>query len=153
MKERPILFSEGMIKAILEGRKTQTRRVMKPQPEEGTLYGPEWYNPEMEDKDGELYPGPEIFGVYTEEWGLKFPYGAPGDRLWVREAFREMKAGYDYKADYPDRINFKWQSPIYMPRSASRITLEITRVRAEHIQDITLEDCLAEGVPQWAKPA
>lgn len=91
MNEHPILFSTKMIRAILDGRKTQTRRVLKIQPFEeiSRLHGPEMYEPAVEDKDGELQPGPAIFGVYDEwgEFGLKCPYGKPGDHLWVRESF------------------------------------------------------------------
>jgi len=85
MKERPILFSGEMVRAILEGRKTQTRRVIKPQPPEGTekLIGPEMYEPGLE-KNEELVAGPPIFGVYDEwgEWGARCPYGIPGDSEW-----------------------------------------------------------------------
>ena len=89
MKERPILFSAPMVRAILEGRKTQTRRVIKPQPWEeysAESIKCEHYAPCIVDKYGEMDAGPEIFGAYSTdgEWGVRCPYGHPGDRLWVR---------------------------------------------------------------------
>ena len=85
MKERPILFSSSMVRAILNGSKSQTRRVIKPQPDESIQVG--HYHPALVDKDGEQYPGDEVFGAYTEdgEYAWKCPYGQVGDRLWVRE--------------------------------------------------------------------
>ena len=90
MKERPIIFSAESVKQILAGMKTQTRRVIKPQldgwePEKQ----PEWAESCAVDKDGMLVPGKEVFGVYSEdgECSRVCPYGAPGDRHWVREAF------------------------------------------------------------------
>src|SRR5687767_12087149 len=88
MKEHPIPFSGPMARAILEGRKTVTRRVVKPQPPDGVgrIYVGR-YEPAIVDRHGELQPGPGIFGAYDEdgEWGARCPYGEPGDRLWVRE--------------------------------------------------------------------
>lgn len=94
MKERPILFSAPMVNAILSGTKTQTRRVIKPQPlqSDGEIYsghinGPELYEPAGYNKHGKMIPMPEIYGIYDDdgEWGIKFPYGKVGDQLWVRE--------------------------------------------------------------------
>jgi hypothetical protein len=96
MKEHGILFSKPMVLALLSGTKTQTRRIVKPQPMEsdgqtygGKIFGPEMYEPAAYDKHGEMVPGPEIFGIYTEDgdWGVKCPYGQPSYRLWVRETF------------------------------------------------------------------
>src|SRR5690606_10866423 len=91
---KPILFSGPMVPALLDGRKTQTRRVLKPQPPKdelgyeviGTVRGPEWYHPAVVGKDGELEPGKQVWGVYDDwgEWGARVPY-MPGDLLWVRE--------------------------------------------------------------------
>jgi hypothetical protein len=101
MKERGMLFSKPMVLALLDGSKTQTRRVVKPQPTEedgqiygGTIFGPEMYEPATIDKHGDMIPGPEIFGIYTEDgdWGVKCPYGKPGDRIWVRENFQPIYA-------------------------------------------------------------
>lgn len=91
MKERPILFSAPMVRSRLAGTKTQTRRPVKPQPPQDVgaiLSG--LYHPTVVDRHGEEQPGPETFGAYSEDgrWASRCPYGQPGDRLWVREAFR-----------------------------------------------------------------
>jgi hypothetical protein len=155
MKEHPILFSAPMVRAILEGRKTQTRRVIKPQPERdcGEIYGPETYSPLVVDKNGEELPGPDIFGIYTEDWGLKFPYGQPGDHLWVKETYKLAGSMY-YRADgepsredlelYP---NWKWKPSIFMPRVFSRILLEIKAVEVQRLDQITIDDINGEGCP------
>ena len=91
LKERPVLFKGDMVRAILEGRKTETRRIVKPQPPEdvGKIYGPEEYVPAKYDRYGDMYPGKPIFGIYDEDgdYGVKCPYGQVGDRLWVRETW------------------------------------------------------------------
>ena len=126
MKERPILFSGPMVRAILDGRKTMTRRVVKPQ----SL----------------------IISGHPPRSIRQCPYGAPGDRLWVRETFAHLThndtgegEGYIYRADGWDD-DVKWKPSIFMPRWASRITLEITDVRVERLQDITNGDAITEGV-------
>jgi hypothetical protein len=159
MNEKPILFSGPMIRAILEGRKTQTRRVVKPQPPEGyKIYGPEVYEPAVSDKYGNLVPGKPVYGIYnSDDWGVKCPYGRPGDQLWVRETFRWFDAliesdmdgvysGWMYKANIPDAEEFTWKPSIHMPRHASRIHLEIIDIHLERLQYITDQDCEAEGV-------
>lgn len=80
----------AMVRAGLAGTKTQTRRVVKPQPHDCGKISVGMYAPTAVDRHGEEYPGPEIFGAYDDwgEWGTRFPYGQPGDRLYVREAFR-----------------------------------------------------------------
>ncbi len=112
MKEHPIIFNAEMVKAILEGRKTQTRRVIKPQPSV-TSSGNDFF----------------IKLGYKE----KCPYGQVGDRLWVKESFRPSE-------------DIKWKSPRFMPRQSSRITLEITDVRVERLQEISIKDMIAEGL-------
>ncbi len=108
-KEKPIIFSTEMVCAILGGRKTQTRRVIKPQPppDTDTICGPEMYEPAVIDKNGELIPGKPIYGIYDKwgEWGTTCPY-QPGNILWVKETWRigawneNMPAiAVDYKAD------------------------------------------------------
>jgi len=150
MKERPIIFNSEMVKAILDGRKTETRRPVKidsPTLEFDTC-NPPW--PTCADKYGE-------FGR------VPCPWGKPGDRIWVRETWAEKvqnigvedidfelhceKFGrYFYKADdCKIFFNIKWKPSIHMPRWASRITLEITDVRVERVQEISDEDAEKEG--------
>lgn len=127
MKERPIIFSGPMVRAILEGRKTQTRRVVK----DDTMLA--WLN-----CDNVVKP------INDHVAHLGCPYGQPGDRLWVRETFCPDYDPPIYKAD-EDQAKIAWKPSIHMPRWASRITLEITAVRVERLQDISDADALAEG--------
>lgn len=143
MKERPILFSAPMVRAILEGQKTMTRRAIKQQ-------RPEW-----------------ALVVGTKEPILSCPHGKVGDRLWVRETWtfdnKEYlktykdepwrgtpdpgRAGVYYRASERNPDSFPlWLPSIHMPRWASRILLEITEVRVERLQDISEEDALDEGI-------
>ncbi len=160
MKERPIPFSGKMVGAILEGRKTQTRRVIKPQPTLNFHYHG-WY---MKDAYEWTTCHPlEVRHPKSQRQVVRCPYGVPGDRLWVREKIDGVM-GCDavYCADYarlvdahPNgwdvwrdgrRLPLKTISPIHMPRWASRITLELTNVRVQRVQDISEEDAKAEGV-------
>ncbi|EGJ50277.1 hypothetical protein [Desulfocurvibacter africanus] len=174
MAERPILFSGPMVRALLEGRKTMTRRVIKPQPimEGVKSFGESWAWSEI-DKGG--------FSGVTEqqmraEYGLSqsCPYGQPGDRLWVRETHCIHNAHGQHRDDgkrwgpwgglpttvSPDgtqiayyREGFdrcdpsRWRPSIHMPRWACRIVLEVVSVRVERLQDISEEDARAEGCP------
>jgi hypothetical protein len=155
MSERPILFSAPMVRAILDGRKQQTRRVVKPQDSVET----------HEDKSGVI----DVIHLHSPrcpgycDYACKFPcpYGAAGDRLWVRETWSKAKScnAHDlfYRADgdrqygkqhalsYVERED-RWRPSIHMPRWASRITLELTGVRVERLQDISDDDAKAEGV-------
>ncbi len=159
-RERPLLFSAPMVRAILEGRKTQTRRVVKPQPEYksvGAAFA-SWVF-----KGGLLYPNAR------EEVLALCPYGQPGDQLWVRETTiitpKHWNDGADYThidsdgdkrivkylATSPNReaaddYKLKATPSIFMPRWASRITLDLTVVRVERLNKISDADCLAEGV-------
>jgi hypothetical protein len=192
MKERPIIMGAESVRAILEGRKTQTRRVIKPQPRWGSdVVG-------VKIIDGVVFPinsfpsqcGCPIYlsGIKEYIYGTKQPYGVIGDRLCVKETWgvvshtfdenenicdwkpnrpakqiRELKFGtgyYDghviYKADGGFEWNagddcsietkIAWKSPLFMPRCASRILLEITDIRVERVQDVSEEDAIAEGV-------
>lgn len=172
MKERPILFSGPMVCAILEGRKTVTRRIAKPvrHPDLGNIYTP-----------GALVLEREPQHVIDRAC----PYGQPGDRLWVRETWTDVNLcgapALAYRADedirdlmeepgflddrgafkyddprvkpypfacwYADLDQARWRPSIHMPRWASRILLEITAVRVEHLQDISEEQARAEGYP------
>ncbi len=162
MKEHPINFTADEVRAYLEGRKTQARRVIKPQPE----FANGWW----------VYKSPKPFGnPVCSEFTTNFakiladhlnlapcPYGQPGDsRLWVRETWRQLyepvmghkhdREYIAYKADgwQPGDLNDSydgcWRPSIHMPRWASRITLEVVNIRVERVQDISEEDAKAEG--------
>lgn len=150
MRERPLLMSGPMVRAILDGRKSVTRRVVKPQPPEdyGTIEVGR-FHPTGWTRDGEEYPCAETFGAYTldGECSWRCPYGEPGDRLWVRETWAGEESCV-YRADSPndDRSNIvRWRPSIHMPRWASRISLEVIEVRVERLQEITEEEAAAEG--------
>lgn len=177
MKERPILFSAPMVRAILEGRKTQTRRLVKrelkhPGWTDYHLFGPSNNNPDATYKIIEC--GPDYPDDSDDQ--VKCPYAdRPGDRLWVRETWQhsnfpfgpyDQDANVFYRADYfndphgpdgeksPEGKYRHWNPSIHMPRSASRINLQITGVRVERLQDISYEDAVAEGMydPTTAAP-
>ncbi|EOZ4785952.1 hypothetical protein ACQRMJ_000863 [Pseudomonas aeruginosa] len=150
-RERPILFNDQMVRAILEGRKTVTRRVVKPKPDFlGSMVDP---NTPFKTLDAGLHAR------------ITCPYGEPGDRLWVRETWGLQVRSYGggagefivYRATNPDAIYcrssegreypVKWKPSIHMRRHSSRILLEITAVRVERLQDISEEQARAEGYP------
>lgn len=168
MKERPILFSAPMVRAILAGTKSQTRRIVKPQPASDYT---DVFQPDFE------APRPVAFWAragepLTGDFSAACPYGQPGDRLWVRETCRseercdDLLDGVRYLADnawtpidnnkaaadgWVTLYHYRGQRgatvpPIHMPRWASRITLEITGVRVERVQEISEADAKAEGV-------
>ena len=155
MTERPIPFKGEMVRAILDGRKTQTRRVMKVQPWPDSLVTVEHYHPTVINRHGDMQPGKEIFGAHWDdgEFGLRCPYGPPGDTLWVRETWAPLPGCVVlnvafYRADTiatPEDV--RWRPSIRMPRWASRITLRITDIRVERLQSVSHEDCEAEGCP------
>lgn len=171
VKERPILFSGEMVKAILDGRKTQTRRVMKQQPEgkvSSVAVGM------TDDGSGDCYGigSKAVYGALFRyepggDWLAKCPYGRPGDRLTVKEGLRgvvDVRIDPDekmpiaaYSADGSHiwtknkfRVPWRWKKStlpsMFMPLSLSRITLEITEVRVQRLQDISKPDCIAEGM-------
>lgn len=136
---RPILFSTEMVQAILDGRKTQTRRIVKEpfQTWMQTTTNPEWWN-----------------GIETQ-----CKHGQIGDILWVRETWQYVEfgcepeeCGYVYKAsengrDWQDNDKeWKWKPSIFMPREACRIELRITNIKVERLQSISEEDAICEGV-------
>ena len=188
-KERPIIFSGDMVRAIIDGRKTQTRRIVKSDvavfledivdrecapvftrdrrasvQDDGAIARPERYSGVICCVRPEIPDMPTIIGMC--------PYGQPGDRLWVRESFCEAFSNYEeggeqttvyYRADGQEvvvddgdgyaetnkdgTLKSPWKPSIHMPRWASRITLEITDIRVERLQDISEEDAQAEGAP------
>ena len=157
IKERPILFSGAMVRAILDGRKTVTRRVVKPQPAN------DWRFTGGYGRITSKHPHKDKFGVFirrgehtdfTEVDIIPCPYGQPGDHLWVRETcfINGPSKGSEviYKADplpnwEGEETDIRWRPSIHMPRWASRIQLEITSVRVERLQDISEEQAKAEG--------
>lgn len=152
MKERPILFSAPMVRAILENSKTQTRRIMQPQPDYLAETKGSLFHPAQVDRHGEMYPGEEVFGVYSDDEHWPCPYGRPGDRLWGRETWKPAHSdgsGTFYRATCEDATITGWRPSIHMHRFRSRISLEVVSVRAERLQDISEADAKAEGVSSW----
>jgi hypothetical protein len=149
--ERPILFSAPMVRAILDGTKTQTRRVVTVPWHKSTRALP--YEPYWVDDDGELLFCDE-YGDYHTATRCMAPYGHPGDRLWVREThapayFDDGRPGFraDWTGAAADVVpEPKWKPSIFMRRHDSRITLDVTSVRIERLHKITAEDARAEGV-------
>lgn len=139
MKERPILFSASMVQAILSGRKTQTRRIIKPRNNNSIFVG--W--------DDEF-----VLDAENKEWVLsECPYGNPGDRLWVRETWaKQLDGKFIYRADCQEweKADYTatgvWRPSIHMHRAACRLLLQITDIRVERLQDISEEDAKEEGV-------
>ena len=176
-RERPIIFSGPMVCAILDGRKTQTRRIapvrdinFKSIGDDVLTWGVHFAKPVkgvLSSYSGGTFSEHRARSIIAAQW---CQYGAPGDRLWVRETWGDCSPGADalvgtkwdkpwYRADadtygllghdgegavYVEDV--KWRPSIHMPRSASRITLEVTAVRIERLNDISEADALAEGV-------
>ncbi len=159
MRERPILFSAPMVRALLAGTKTQTRRVVKgidPANLDSTMTKAQW---RQVNRDRPVSFGPTYF----------CPYGQPGDRLWVRESFMDLRGTgvehfdgdarrqrYAFAADSPPGsyadetrkdYGLKWKPSIHMPRAACRLVLEIIGVRVERLNEISEADARAEGCP------
>jgi len=143
-RERGILFSAKMVRALLERKKTQTRRIVKPQPIN------DWLGYMMLEPGLATLCGPDYPDAETDE--VRCPFGAPGDRLWVRETWdappgSNARSEVSYRADFDrDPAGARWTPAIHMPRWASRILLEITEVRVERVRDISADDAIAEGI-------
>lgn len=142
--EHPIIFSAPMVRAILEGKKTQTRRIINP-------FGDEFVQELLDGKNN-------VFTLSNVNKRLKCPYGKLNDRLWVRETWQTLEelngirprdipndSDIQYPATYDGGCSKKRPS-LYMPRWASRITLEITGIRCERLQDVSDNDAVAEGI-------
>ena len=171
MRERPILFSAPMVRSILEGRKTQTRRIVRPQP----YFAPMREHWQWDGAHGHAsWSGDRPQAAALLGLREHCPYGRPGDRLWVRETWAPAHPDYHTEAEglrlgdrpvHPDgrwcwyratdgevesgddEDNLvRWRPSIHMPRWASRITLEVTGVRVERLQEISDEDARAEGI-------
>lgn len=140
VRERPIIMTGESVRAILDGTKTQTRRVITQRVRESgqTLTTtPGWYG------DGRSYSADDVL-----EYFGPCPYGQPGDRLWVRETWKWPHDGIVYRADLPwgeSSYEKGWRSPIHMSRCMSRLTLELTEVRVQRVQEISEGDAKAEG--------
>lgn len=174
-KSRPIIFNAEMIRAILDGRKTQTRRVINPRSKNDFIYEPDnIYSYSIRDRHA-------LWNSFKtlEELVEKFcPYGIPGDFLWVRESIQKRDIslsntpiyGATYLADYTPVMgagdqgrtflgraitDWKWKRDIlpsiFMPRWASRISLRIVEIRVERVQELNREDFIAEGMPQYTR--
>ena len=163
---KQVLFKTEMVQAILDGRKTQTRRIIKPQPEitnNWYSWNGHWPNSEH----GAC--GCNVLDGFSDAMAWRAPFGKVGDHLWVRETWGVIRAFDDlspsiihhdtivgYKTDPTDKwyqTGFsgdagKWRSSIHMPRWASRITLKITSIKIQYVQEITTADAKAEGVKE-----
>lgn len=147
--DRPILFSTPMVKAIIDGKKTQTRRVIKNQ----GLYGAPKSFKAYPYKDDETLK--DKFGFQSDDGEWVCPFGKPGDLLWVRETFKEYddwhivyKAEDELNQEYP---NMPWKPSIFMPKKYARIWLKITDIRVERVHDISEKDAIAEGIENSTK--
>jgi hypothetical protein len=143
MKPSPILMTGVNVRAILEGRKTQTRRIIK---------GDVW-----KEGSGLFWTGDKFTYELSAPNGTDVcPFGRAGDELYVKETFKPnpyVSCEYIYRATEkePDRYPGPWKPSIFMPRAASRITLVIQSVRVERLQDISEEDTIAEGIEKSSK--
>lgn len=153
-QEKPIIFSTEMVQAILDGRKTETRRVINPQPEEKM-------KEDWPDFDGEIYQldlktpdGQKLFGFCTapkmkegELFGsMKSRYGNPGDLLYVRETFGRVKEEIIFKTSVRAQDVDRWKPSIHMKKIHSRIWLRVKEVSVERVQDINYEGIVREGI-------
>lgn len=136
MNEKPILFNTEMVRAILDGRKTQTRRPIKHLPLEEPYATVDENGLWISDENGDWYRAEAFFPLKS------------GDILWVREAWNkcECSENYCYRANFNFDTLFKWKPSIHMPKEAARLFLIVKDVHAERLQDITLEDCHKEGI-------
>jgi len=178
-KEHPIIFNGWSIRRMLAGKKTQTRRIMKPQPPHNQVHGPKLYTPAKDGPNGKIVPGEQIYGVYGPhgEWDRRCPYGPPGDVLWARESFRlPADADDESPSEYVEsweqarsaRITthycadsdtndpgIKWgrkRPSIHMPRELCRLRLRVEDIRVERVQEISADEAHAEGIKPLQQP-
>ncbi len=168
MKERPILFSGPMVRAILDGRKTVTRRVVKPQPPSDCQVWAGWILDSTSGDDvGKASWHDQVGPLAYKTHRVRCPYGQLGDHLWVREAWSYYRP---FASDRTNKILYRadldncgqcpvqldndvvlvdprdgWKPSIHMPRWASRISLEVTEIRVQRLQDITEDEAIREG--------
>lgn len=153
MSVKPILFNTEMVRAILDGRKSCTRRIIKPQPDKKHIHLLGYVN----GSTGRKNIGSFGFGANEHGGAIQYvkpPY-QPGDILYVRETWFKGLKRYMYRADYTDaekyykngkEVAIRWHPSIHMPKEAARIWLKVTDVRVERLQDITEDGCIAEGI-------
>ena len=167
MQEHPLLMQGPLVRATLAGLKTQTRRPIKPRPDDDIVdveydaIADLWLGNTHEDND---------LG-YTSSWAARCPLGKAGDRLWVRETWQHYQNSGQRAADFPEHQKFaancfyradesnprtkplsgKWRPSLLMPRWACRLVLPLVSVRVERVQGITDEDAEEEGIREWAK--
>lgn len=153
MKERPLIFSPQMVRAILDGKKTQTRRILRPQPNKRCVALPKVFGeaPFFEAYDVWGNPVDDAFPRGKEDRVSHPPiYTNIGDIYWVRETWAHgANGGFVYKADSgseSQRLGHCWRTPIHMPRNATRLFLTVTDIRLHRLQDISEADAKAEGV-------
>lgn len=162
MSVKQILFNTEMVRAILDGRKSCTRRIVKPQQLVGLLPDkckngvPEEF---LKEKKLMFKPYCNMTDIELINTAYKAPYQR-GDILYVRETWCKGLERYIYRADYSDtekfyrdgkEIEMKWHPSLHMPKDAARIFLRVTNVRVERLQDITVEDALAEGMDKYIR--
>jgi len=162
MSMKQILFNTEMVRAILDGRKSCTRRIVKPQQLVGLLPDkckngvPEEF---LKEKKLMFKPYCNMTDIELINTAYKAPYQR-GDILYVRETWCKGLERYIYRADYSDtekfyrdgkEIEMKWHPSLHMPKDAARIFLRVTNVRVERLQDITVEDALAEGMDKYIR--
>lgn len=179
MSARPILFSGRMVRALLEGRKTQTRRVITLQRSfiDGSGYSPrgikfgipvtafwsslDWARAWKDNGPSPAgNPGPYLHVPYPREGTAHriYPRSQPGDTLWVRETWYAPPKplndclGYAADGDHPHGVTYRRRPSIFMPRAASRLTLRITKVRVERLHEISEADAMAEGLAEVYRP-
>jgi len=172
MIARPILFSGAMVRALLDGSKTQTRRAVKQQPPAGHSFAGWCVSSTHRSDEGKATWSAGEGPFMRDSHRVRCPYGQPGDRLWVRETFGYVspdeferphaECNIEYRANLPlgctdrpgswpvdecagDPERPAWRPSIHMPRAASRILLEIVSVRVERLHDISEADAIAEG--------
>ena len=161
MKDRPIIMIGESVRAILAGTKTQTRRVVRGpvdfvggqgQRDDLTCWG--YWVDDMYGRWAVLARGLDQHHAHGLV-SMPCPFGVPGGRLWVRETWRQSPGSMSvhYRADSDEVAGGPWRSAIHMPRWASRLTLEVTDVRVQRLQEISEEDARAEGVPRLQRDA
>lgn len=161
MRELPILYSTPMVQAKLDERKTETRRIIKPQPSDSWMEGTKQFSPNGSMYD---YKGKQLFwlsdgGYNADDGEIRCPFGKPGDVLygretWAIEHFRDHDSDQEewacvYKADDPERTDIKWKPSIHMAKADARIWERVVEVRVERLHDITEAGAIAEGAQHF----